>query len=93
MCVCWDGHAGEDCNYSLAESINLYVLLGLLIVASVMSFLFIARVKYKTSKKTQKSMERKHMIVDRDHKTVSWRTKPASPRSGFQTFSTIPEES
>ena len=93
MCVCWDGHAGEDCNYSLAESINLYILLGLLILASVASFLFIARVKYKTSKKAQKPKERKHMIVDRDHKTVSWRTKPVSPRSGFPTFSTIPEDS
>ena len=74
MCVCWDEHPGEDCNYSLAESVNLYVLLGLLVAASVVSLLFIARVKIQSRKK-QKTVERKQMIVDKDRKIVSWRAK------------------
>ena len=74
MCVCWDKHTGEDCNYSLAESVNLYVLLGLLVTASVVSLLFIARVKIQSRKK-QKTVERKQMIVDKDRKIVSWRAK------------------
>ena len=77
MCVCWDEHTGEDCNYSLAESVNLYVLLGLLVAASVVSLLFIARVKIQSRKK-QKTVERKQMIVDKDRKIVSWRAKPAA---------------
>ena len=76
--MCWDEHTGEDCNYSLAENVNLYVLMGLLVVASLVSLLFIARVKIKSSKKTQKTMERKQMIVDKDRKIVSWRAKPAA---------------
>ena len=74
MCVCWDKHTGEDCNYSLTESVNLYVLLGLLVTASVVSLLFIARVKIQSRKK-QKTVERKQMIVDKDRKIVSWRAK------------------
>ena len=74
MCVCWDEHTGEDCNYSLAESVNRYVLLGLLVAASVVSLLFIARVKIQSRKK-QKTVERKQMIVDKDRKIVSWRAK------------------
>lgn len=83
MCVCWDEHTGEDCNYSLAESVNLYVLMGLLVVASIVSLLFILRVKIKSSKK-QKSVERKQMIVDMDRQTVSWRAKPktSKPKAG-----------
>ena len=83
MCVCWDEHTGEDCNYSLAESVNLYVLMGLLVVASIVSLLFILRVKIKSSKK-QKSVERKQMIVDMDRQTVSWRAKPKAgkPKAG-----------
>ena len=40
VCLCWDGHIGVDCNYSLEESVNLYVFLGMIVVVSIISFFF-----------------------------------------------------
>lgn len=40
VCLCWDGHMGVDCNYSLEESVNLYLFLGMIVVVSIISFFF-----------------------------------------------------
>ena len=40
VCMCWDGHIGVDCNYSLEESVNLYLFLGMIVVVSIISFFF-----------------------------------------------------
>ena len=40
VCVCWDDHSGIDCNYNLSELINLYILLSMIIITSIVSFVF-----------------------------------------------------
>ena len=40
VCVCYDNNTGPDCDYSSAENTNLYVLLVLVLLASIASFAF-----------------------------------------------------
>ena len=40
VCVCYDSNTGPDCDYSSAEIRNLYVLLVLVLLASIASFAF-----------------------------------------------------
>lgn len=40
MCVCYDGNTGPDCDYSWTENASLYVILCLVVIASLVSFFF-----------------------------------------------------
>ena len=47
VCICWDDHSGIDCNYSLIETINLYVLMVFIVLVSIISFLFMYLIDIK----------------------------------------------
>ena len=40
VCVCFDANTGPDCDYSASENFSLYLILGLVVVASFISFIF-----------------------------------------------------